>query len=66
MRHEPGGIRVVSWGPITTAVIESRTDGDRRVPVRVPLSAIFQADVTPRDGVSRQTPLRGVVNGHGE
>jgi hypothetical protein len=57
---------MVSWGPGTTGEIENRAEGDRRVPVRVPLSAIFQASVTTRDGLSRQTPLRGVVNGYGE
>ena len=57
---------MVSWGPRTTVIIESPAGADRRAPTRVPLSAIFQADVNIRDGVSRQAPLRGVVNGHGE
>jgi hypothetical protein len=37
-----------------------------RTPTRVPLSTIFQPRMTIRDGLSRQAPLRGVVNGDGE
>ena len=56
---------MVTWGPGTAAGIEAGIDTESRVP-RVPLSAIFRPALQVRDGLSRRTPLRGVVNGDGE
>lgn len=56
---------MVSWGP-GAAIDSSLVDMGRRIPARVPLSAIFEVGVSTREGLSRQAPLRVVVNGHGE
>ena len=48
------------------AVIDSRVETEGRTPARVPLSAIFKPGAGTQQGLSRQAPLRTLVNGHGE